>query len=201
MMESLRSATRNTAFDRWLASTMSGPLGGGSSPDGSPTAGDVRAKGSSQVPADAPAAAADQAAQAEAGAPAPSVAAFTADGSAGSRQTAGSMPAAALAPSCCAGASPSSAAAAADAPLAQVAEYLAAGTPAAAIPGADAPPSQSLSGTFRPGWEVRSALRLQALFRVQRHLRRHTRSDHTHVDTWRAHLEQGLSVCCRTSSG
>lgn len=37
---------------------------------------------------------------------------------------------------------------------AQVVEYLAAGTPAAAIPGADAPHSQSISGTFRPGWEV-----------------------------------------------
>ncbi len=42
--------------------------------------------------------------------------------------------------------------------LAQVVEYLAAGTPAAAIPGADAPQPQSISGTFRPGWEVRILL-------------------------------------------
>ena len=31
-MDSMRSATRNTAFDRWLASTMSGPLGGEGAP-------------------------------------------------------------------------------------------------------------------------------------------------------------------------
>lgn len=41
-----------------------------------------------------------------------------------------------------------------DAPLEEIAQYLAAAVPPAAIPGAAAPLPQSLAGTFRPGWEV-----------------------------------------------
>lgn len=170
MMDSLRSATRNTAFDRWLATTMSGPLGGSGSGStaGRPAADDSPcAGGSTPAAVSAPQVAAGKATAATESSPVEAVtaaegsavAASAADGDAPDGAAAATSPPAAQG-TVSGGAAATVTEAGADVPLAQVAEYLAAGTPAAAIPGADAPPSQSLSGTFRPGWEVHLITRI-----------------------------------------
>lgn len=170
MMDSLRSATRNTGFDRWLESTLG-------------TAGDVRTV-SNPLPATVATNAINAESESATHSPLPAATACSAaadDSKDCIRTRSGAVSAASAAPKDAQGwpFGEDTAAVAglrADipsppplllcgggggnrhtAPLAAVAEYLVAtastAAPPAAVPGAAPPPSQSLAGAFRPGWE------------------------------------------------
>lgn len=182
MMDSLRSATRNTGFDRWLESTLgdgrtgSSPLpttaadpsaeGGNiavdSTPPGSSTQGDTTIGCLDPQPAASVAQGASDTSDMSlraahtaliAGSAAKDSVTVWGEDTAAVAGLRADIPSLSPPPLVCVG----GVGGGGDrhtAPLDAVAQYLAT-APAAAVPGAAPPPSQSLAGAFRPGWEAR----------------------------------------------